>query len=58
VADGAGAGEASWHVRPGEVFADEAEVTLVEEAVAVVGDDTAAFLAAMLEAVEPEGGED
>ena len=40
-----------------EVVADEAEAALGVELLAVVGDDAAGFLAAMLEGVQAERGE-
>ena len=51
-------GQAVGHVGAGEVFADEAEMALVIKAAAVEADDAAAFLAAMLQAVQAERGED
>ena len=40
------------------MLADEAEIALVIEASAFEADDAAAFLAAMLKAVQAEGGQD
>ena len=57
VADGHTAREPLDHARLGEVVADEAEAALLIEAFAVIGDDAAAFLAAMLERVHAERGD-
>ncbi len=57
MAYGGGARQPARYVGAGEVLADEAQVALVMKAFAVEGDDAAAFLAAMLEAVQAERGE-
>ncbi len=54
VAEGDATLQAGDHVSLVEVVADEAEAALLVEARAVIGDDAAAFLAAMLERVQAE----
>ena len=57
MADGGVAGQAHRHVGAGEVLADQAQIAFVMEA-AVIADDAAAFLAAVLQPVQTERGED
>src|SRR5690606_22843386 len=57
VADGHAALEPLDHACLGEVVAHQTQAALLIEARAVVGDDAAAFLAAVLESVHPEGGD-
>src|SRR5690606_11788995 len=58
VADGGRARQAARHVRAREVLANEAEIAFVVEPPAIPADDAAAFLAAVLQAVQSERGQD
>ncbi len=57
MADSGGAGQVVDDVAAGEGVADEAEPAFRMKACAVEGDDARGLLAAMLQGVEPEGGD-
>src|SRR5947199_9122058 len=56
VADSGIAGEAFDHLAAGEGIADQAEPSFAVKPGAIEGDDAGGFLTAMLQCVQPEGG--